>query len=87
MPLAYRCCICKQPMPRQGDPDRPFDPCEIVLVTNIDRDRRDQKEQDFPCHFECFRRMISEDSILYIMEPDFSTIGEVEDEQEKADEE
>ena len=57
MPLIYRCCPCKQLMPREGGPNRPFDPSDLVLVTNVDRDRRDQKEQDFPCHFEGFRGM------------------------------
>jgi hypothetical protein len=67
-------------MPSSGDPARPLDPCALVLVTNVDRDRGDQKEQEFPCHFECFRGLIGDDSLMYIMQPGHSTVGEVEDE-------
>jgi hypothetical protein len=81
MPFLYQCCICKQPMPHASDPANPLDPCSLVLVSNINLDRRKQKEQEFPCHFECFRRLVSDDSLMFIMEPDYSTIGEMEDEQ------
>src|SRR5438132_404805 len=78
MPLTHRCCICKQPMPHAGDPARPLDPCSLVLVSNVNLDRREHREQEFPCHFECFRRLVADDSIMYILEPDYSTIGEIE---------
>ena len=82
MTLRHRCCICKQSMITEGDPDRPFDPCSLILVTNINLESRDQKEQEFPCHFQCFRGLLADDSLMYIMEPDYSTNGEIEDEQE-----
>jgi hypothetical protein len=67
-------------MPRTGLQQHPLDPCGVVIVGNIDRDWRDQKEQTFYCHFECFRRMVNDDSVMYIMQPDFSTNGDGEDE-------
>jgi len=53
----------------------------MFLVSNIDLPRDDQKEQEFFCHFECFRRLVNNDGIMYIMESDAATIGEL-----KADE-
>jgi hypothetical protein len=55
----------------------PVDPCSLIRVSNIDLPRDDQKEQEFYCHLECFRRLINNDSIMYIMESDFATIGEI----------
>ena len=81
MPLQHRCCICKQSMPHESDPSHPLNPCALVLVSNINLDRQMQKEQEFPCHFDCFRRLVADDSLMYIVEPDYSTIGDVEDEQ------
>lgn len=81
MPFLYCCFICKQPIPHVSDPERPLDPCLAVLVSNINLDRREQKEQEFPCHFECFRRLVGDDSLMVIAEPDYSTVGEMNDEQ------
>jgi hypothetical protein len=81
MPLLYKCCVCKHAMSHEADPERPFDPCALVLVTNVNTVRSGQREQEFPCHFECFRRLVADDSLMYIMEPNYSSIGEMEDEQ------
>jgi hypothetical protein len=81
MPQNYLCCICKQSLPVSGEQAHFLDPCALVLVAHIDKEWRDQKEQTFYCHFACFRRLVRDDSCLYIMEPDFSTNGEVQDEQ------
>ena len=75
----YQCCICKETVTH--DTASPLDPCNLSLVSNIDRPRNDQKEQEFFCHLECFRRLINDDGLMYIMEPDAATIGEI-----KADE-
>lgn len=69
-------------MPAGGPQQHRLDPCALVIVAHTDRDWREQKEQTFYCHFECFRKVVGDDSVLYIAEPDFSTNGEVEDEQE-----
>lgn len=81
MPMVHRCCICKKDMPHERDPDHPLDPCSLVLVSNINLDWRQQKEQEFPCHFDCFRRLVDDDSLMYIIESDYSKRGEIEDEQ------
>jgi hypothetical protein len=84
MPLRLQCCICKTSLPDSGPQAHPLDPCGLVIVAHIDKEWRHQKEQTFYCHFECFRKLIGDDSWLYIMESDFSTNGEVEDERKAA---
>ena len=84
MPLLYKCCVCKQSMSHEADPERPLDPCALILVTNINTVRSGQREQEFTCHFECFRKLVADDSLLYIMEPSYSSIGDMEDEQASA---
>ncbi|MDQ3586326.1 MAG: hypothetical protein M3407_11195 [Acidobacteriota bacterium] len=59
-----------------------LDPCALILVSNIDQPREGQKEQQFFCHFECFRRLVNNDGIMYIMELDAATIGEIERDEE-----
>jgi hypothetical protein len=66
-------------MPVRGEQAHPLDPCGLVIVGHIDREWRDQKEQTFYCHFECFRHLIGDDGILYIKDADFCTNGEAED--------
>lgn len=75
----YQCCLCKKKVNTESASS--LDPCGLILISNIDLPRNDQKEQEFFCHLECFRRLVNNDEIMYIMESDFSTIGEV-----KADE-
>jgi len=78
--LDYQCCICKKTVPSVTDTSS-LDPCGLILVSNIDLPRDDQKEQEFFCHFECFRHLVNNDGIMYIMELDAATVGEI-----KADE-
>jgi hypothetical protein len=54
-------------------------------VGNADREWRDQREQTFWCHFECFRRLVGDDGVLYIKDADFSTNGEATDERAAAE--
>jgi hypothetical protein len=85
------CCICKQgtvfEVDSEGKAINPegFDPCALTLVTNAFGPRANQREQDFPCHMECFRRIVNDDSLLYILKPDFATVGEFQREQGQAD--
>ena len=79
MMLDYQCCICKETVTKHAV--SPLDPCSLILVSNIDLPRDDQKEQEFFCHLECFRRLINNDSLMYVMESDAATIGKI-----KADE-
>ena len=71
--MNYQCCICKAKSELKD-----LDPCSLTLRTNIDQKVNNQKEQIFYCHFECFRKIIDDDGILYIMDKDFSTLGEIE---------
>ncbi|MDZ4688807.1 MAG: hypothetical protein SH850_27345 [Planctomycetaceae bacterium] len=84
MPLSYHCVICKGSMPFDGPQAHRLDPCGLVVVGNADRDWRDQRDQTFWCHFECFRRLVGDDGVLYIKDADFATNGEAADEREAA---
>lgn len=75
-PPGYECCICKETAPHEGGAS-PLDPCALILVSSVGEPRDRHKEQVFYCHFECFRRLVNDDGILYITEPDFPTVGEL----------
>ncbi len=72
--VVYQCILCRQGITA----DEPLDPCALVLVAHFDRPRDQQKEQTFYCHAQCFRRAANQDGLLYILEPDFPTIGELD---------
>jgi hypothetical protein len=78
MILNYHCCICKQSMLASGPQAHSLDPCALIIVAHIDKEWRDQKEQTFYGHIERFRRLVADDSVMYIMEPHFSTNGQTE---------
>ena len=77
----YECCVCKDTIPAEGGASS-LDPCALILVSNIQLPRERHKEQQFFCHFECFRRLVNNDGIMYIMEPDFPTVGEIDEDEE-----
>ena len=81
MPPGYHCIICKGTVPFAGPHEHRLDPCGLVIVGNADRGWREQREQTFWCHFECFRRLVVDEGVLYINDADFSINGEVEDER------
>jgi hypothetical protein len=59
----------------------------LFIISNIDEPQDKQKEQEFFCHFQCFRQMINDDGSLYIMEDDFPTKGEIAREDWSEDDE
>jgi hypothetical protein len=62
----------------EGAQDHFLDLCALILVGHADKEWAEQKEQTFPCHFECFRKLVADDSLMYIADPDFSTNGEAD---------
>lgn len=78
MSPGYKCCICNGTLPFHGQQDHPLDPCALVIVGHADREWREQKEQTFYCHFECFRKLVSGIGCLQIADKDFATNGEME---------
>lgn len=68
-------------MPMGGPQVHTLDPCALVIVGHADKEWREQKKQTFYCHFECFRKLVGDDGVLYIKDADFSTNGEAEDER------
>ena len=77
----YECCICKKTVSGESRASL-LDPCALILVSNIDQPRESHKEQQFYCHFECFRKLVNNDGIMYIMDIDAPTIGEIEQDEE-----
>ena len=69
--MAARCFVCKQRIQQYG-----LDPCAVLLVTNAYGPRDLQREQEFPCHLECFRQVLNEDKIFEIANPDYPNVGE-----------
>jgi len=76
--LRYNCLFCNNTI----EPND-LDPCALMLIARIDRSRREQKEQGFYCHVECLQRASKDRRSFYILEHDFDTVGEIEDEAEE----
>jgi hypothetical protein len=74
--IKYQCCICKKTVSSEERTSH-LDPCSFFVISNIDEPRNNQKEQQFFCHFECFRKIVNDDGNLYIMGDDFPTMGEI----------
>ncbi len=85
---AAQCCICKAAIKFEIDAEAKainlegFDPCVLVIVTSGFGPRDLQREQEFPCHIECFRKIVG-DNDLYVTDSDYGTIGEGRREQER----
>lgn len=77
--MEYECCICKETVSAAAGAR--FDPCALLLIANYEEAIEAQKEQQFFCHFECFRQILNNDGVLYIMETDFPTRGEIDREE------
>lgn len=75
--MQYQCCFCKNGIEEDVTGHNLLDPCALIIVANIDQSHPNQKEQALYCHFDCFRKVLDNDNLLYIREPEFSTIGEV----------
>jgi hypothetical protein len=81
--VEYQCCLCKDRV-SATDQQSELDPCALILISNIDKQRGDQKEQEFFCHFECFRKTVNNDGILYIMDRNVATVGENESDEKNS---
>jgi hypothetical protein len=80
--IKYECCICKETVASGELAGSNLDPCELLLIVNFDKPREEHKEQSFFCHFECFRTLVNNDGIMCIMDDDFPTVGECDEETE-----
>jgi hypothetical protein len=58
------CCFCKGSMDPNDPGPRGADPCALLLVTNWAKPPGQRKEQEFLCHFECFRRVVMRNDFL-----------------------
>jgi len=60
--LKYRCCFCNQRV-EAGD----VDPCDINIITKIDRPRDERESQVFYCHMECFKARMHDYARSYLV--------------------
>jgi hypothetical protein len=60
--------FCMKGIRRDRSRNHPLDPCALVLVGNADQDEQHPKAQTFFCHFACFRKVVGDDRLLYIIE-------------------
>ncbi len=77
----YQCLICKKSVRPSSEKGHELDPCAVVIVSNCDQSHLDQKEQTFFCHFECFKKVNDDDSVVYLQS--LSTQREIIDEDDK----
>ena len=78
--LGFKCLLCARRI-ESGE----FDPCVLTLTARADRPYREQMQQDFYCHLACLQAKAEVRGALYIAEPGYSTIGEIEDEDLSSD--
>lgn len=78
--IHFKCYICKRAIRVGAEAEHPLDPCSSVLIGHFDREWKDQKEQTFYCHALCFSKVVSDDSLMYIMDSDYCANGEIEGE-------
>jgi hypothetical protein len=64
--LEYQCCFCGEGIGDDTTKVHSFDPCAVLLIANWSKDEDKQKEQQFFCHFECFRKLTNSHAPIYI---------------------
>lgn len=63
--IQYQCIICKNTIAPEQHVLK-LDPCALIVVSNINKAVNQQKEQTFFCHFECFKHIVNDESLLYL---------------------
>ncbi len=58
----FQCCFCNNGIDPNGT-----DPCDLSIVTNIDKDKSLQSSQWFFCHVNCFKSTIHPKAIAYFV--------------------
>jgi len=62
----YQCCFCGEGIGQDPAKAHAFDPCAVVLVADWLKGEGKQREQQFFCHFECFRKATRPHVPLYL---------------------
>ena len=53
--IDFQCCFCGNTV--NSDSAHRLDPCAIVVISHWQEPTSEQQEQQFFCHFECFKRV------------------------------
>jgi hypothetical protein len=68
--LKLQCCLCGKGIGDNLEVAHRLDPCALVLVANWDKELPEPKEQQFFCHFACFKRVVEPHAPLHIEDAD-----------------
>lgn len=63
--LGFQCCFCNN-----GIVSNETDPCDLSIVTNIDKEKKEQSSQWFFCHVGCFKITIHPEMVAYFVVDD-----------------
>lgn len=63
--LGFSCCFCNKSV---GSDD--VNPCDLSIVTNIDKDKKEQASQWMFCHVGCFKATIHAEMVGYFVVDD-----------------
>lgn len=63
--LGFRCCFCNKSIASDN-----INPCDLSIVTNIDKNKERQASQWFFCHVECFKKTIHSEMVAYFVVDD-----------------
>lgn len=80
-----QCYFCGKTTHYKDEGNGTLDPVAVHLIANFDRPRREQREQTFYTHLQCFKDHSFSEQDLEIEEPDFCTVGEIEDEAQSTE--
>lgn len=59
--LEYQCCFCGDKI-NSGN----IDITSIIIISNWDKDKNMQQEQQLFCHIECLKKHLSKNTHIYI---------------------
>lgn len=78
--LEFQCCFCGETVSDANRGSAGLDPCALIVVANWSMPLEKQKEQQFFCHLDCFRRALGDQSgNLEIADPDFPAREDTDD--------
>ena len=58
----FQCCLCGESIDR----DSGIDPCGVTIFSKVDTDKNEQ-EQTFFCHLDCFRNSMDAGAREYLI--------------------
>lgn len=60
--IGCQCCLCGERIRTT-----PINPCNLNILTNVDKPKENQFDQIFYCHAECFKLALHDDIKNYLV--------------------